>query len=269
MSSTVASTKKKVNKLQRRSAGPLPRSEGSGLTDFSQQDVSDAGSSVHSGFKIHRSRPAGKNASVRGSSNSSSINSSINSCSNSIDSSASSNNGMRVTGLNGVSGVDVPAETNAPLRKVVAPGGLGVDAGGALEMADQTRGPASDDNAGKAGVVSGVVSSESVLTGAHAGPLGRGTCQGGVERADNHQKELDDESMGEHEGKSAAGRVGALLAALPLSKLKIVIGKRNCYKVGVGTTQRHRSSQVFAPNAPTWCLPWDNKRNMFTGALLE
>lgn len=179
VSSTVENTKKKVTKLQRRSAWALSRSEGSGLTDFSEQDTSCDGSG------------------------SSSIDNSARSSIN------NSNNGKSATVLNGISDGDVPAESKAPL--------------GAGAVPEE---PAGDGNTGKKALfvsgTSSAVGSERVLTPDYAVKDGEGK----NERTENQEKVLDDEEgVQEQEGKTAAGRVGAFLAALPLSKFKIVIGK--------------------------------------------
>lgn len=132
--------------------------------------------------------------------------------------------------MNGVSGGDVPAASNAPLGAGAAAGGLSAGAGVAPALTSPTRELAGDSNTGKNKLVvsgtSGAVGSERVLTPSYAGPLASKDGQGGNERTENQEKEIDgSESVQEQEGKTAAGRVGAFLAALPLSKLKIVIGK--------------------------------------------
>ena len=231
----MTSTKESVIKLQRRGASVMTRSQG-GVTDFGQ--IAAEGN-VSFGSRFGRSWSLGRKAPAPGNTGGGDS-SSANDSGGASNKRGSSNNsdGKSIAGLKGVSvfgGGGVPAETN-PLNRgasAAAPGSgsLGVDDSDVVPaFADQNREPASEGNKNNAGetlVVAGAnreITLGSALSQASAGPSALEDGKGSNERNEHHPKKGSDGDVRTQEGKTSAGKIGALLAALPLSKLKIIIG---------------------------------------------
>ena len=212
----MASTKKQVVSLQRRSVEILSRSDGGGVTDFrdgnDQQGAKDgARSGVSSGFRVDRWQRFRDTLSTRGGSSSSS---------NVGGGGGSGGNSRKtVTGMKGVRGGGAPVKPKVPHE-----GGAAVASDSVSNEPNLTPAlaPVSEGDIAKAPVGFGTnraANPEPVMTGAYAGDGGQG--QAGRKEGPG----APDKNAAEQEEKTAAGRVGAFLSALPLSKLKIVIGK--------------------------------------------
>ena len=213
----MASTKKQVVSLQRRSVEILSRSDGGGVTDFSvgngqQSARGGARSGFSSGFRVDRWQRFGATLSTRGGSSGG--------VSNSSSSGGSGSNSRKtISGMKGVRGGGVPVKPKAPHEEGVAVASGSVSSEPCLTPA---LAPVIEGDVSEAPAVFGTKSAanpESVMTRAYAGDGGQG--QAGRKEGPG----APDKNAAEQEERTAAGRVGAFLAALPLSKLKIVIGK--------------------------------------------
>ena len=199
VSSTVASTKQSVIMLQTRSVDMLSRSGAGGVIDFSGQQGDTRG--VRSGFssrsRVSPGRRLGEGAST-------------------FDGGSSSTGGgirnTRIPGLNG----------SLPRGLLFAPRSVSSDAQLTPALA-----PVREGDIEEAPVVSGLnraAYSEPGVARAYLGSAAVGDSHRRSELRDNPGSP-DKKAGPEREETTAAGRIGDVLSALPLSKLKIVIGK--------------------------------------------
>lgn len=128
----------------------------------------------------------------------------------------------RATRFKGViGGGSIPVNSKLPRRLSFAPRSVSNDS-----RLTPTLAPVSESDIEEAPVATGLnraVYSEPGVTPAYAGPMAVGTGQRQSERNDNSGA-LDKKAVPDREEMTAAGRIGEFLSALPLSKLKIVIG---------------------------------------------
>ena len=209
VSSTVANTKQSVVNLQRRSVSILSRSDPGGVTDFTQ---SQAGSRGLSASRLDRSRRVGQKQAAHGDDGS-------------VD---KNNNNNDVIIKTNFSNSGVPSAQKIPHRggAALARGSHSMDASVVPALGDQTPHPTSDSDAGRVLVGSGVkcdTALDPVVSRAY-GETSAGE-DGKEERNDPYPTKESTGDVQGHERKTTAGRIGVFLTALPLSKLKIVIGK--------------------------------------------
>lgn len=215
VSSTVASTKQSVIMLQTRSVDMLSRSSAGGVIDFSDGQHHNA-TGVRSGFSSRSRFSPGKRLGERASTFGGS---------RSASSSSTGGDGIehtRTTRFTGViGGRSIPAKANLPRGLSFAPRSVSNDSRLAPTLA-----PVHESDIEEAPVASGLdraAYSEPGVTPAYAGPTAVGTVQRQSER-DDHSGSLGKKAAQDREETTAAGRIGEFLSALPLSKLKIVIG---------------------------------------------
>lgn len=232
MSSTVASTKQSVIMLQTRSVDILSRSDTGGVIDFSGQHHDSGG--VRSTFspspRFDRFKRVGNetSSSTRGRS----------SFSSSSRGGGSGGNAKMITGLRGARSGSVPDRRSFPYGVSFGPRSISSDAYLTPKLAT-----VSEDDGGEAPVLSGLnrADTEPASDRAHAG-------QPAAERRGRRQSDLNAHPAAERDGPgqhdrnvqpveggqkplpeeekpTAAGRIGEFMSGLPLSKLKIVIGK--------------------------------------------
>ena len=189
----------------------LSRSDAGGVIDFSdQQGARGARSGFSHSPRFHRRRRIGGTVSTPGRSRTSS-------------SSRNGGVGRRITGLNSVRGGGVPVKPNLPHGTSFPPRSLSSDARLAPTLA-----PVNEVDIEDVPVVSGInrtAYSEPGLTPAYTAPAAVGDGQRQNKR--NENPGALDKKVPEREESTAAGRIGAILTALPLSKLKIVIGTQS------------------------------------------
>ena len=211
VSSTVASTKQSVIMLQNRSADMLSRSGAGGVIDFNGEHDNTSG--VRSGFSS-RSRFSPARRLREGASTFSS--------SSSSSSRVGGIGSTRVRVSGGGRGGNVTGNPSLPLGLSFEPRSVSSDARLTPALA-----PVSEVDIEDAPAVSGLdrtVYSEPGVTPAYARPAAVRSGRRQSERQE-HPGILDQTAGPEREETTAAGRVGEFLSALPLSKLKIVIGK--------------------------------------------
>ena len=213
----MANTKQSMIHLQRRSAGIMSRSDRGAVSDFSQ---SSAGPSGSAGSRFDRMRRVGRKTTLPG--NGASIN-------NDGD---NNNKGGTTAGSKSTSGGGVLGVQNAPRggEPVATPGSVGRDSSVAPGAGGRSPESTGRGDAGEAFASSGVnsaIDAGPVLSRAHDGPPvvddGKRSNEQNEHRPEGERKE----DVQELQIKTTAGKIGAFLTWLPLSKLKIVIGKNH------------------------------------------
>lgn len=221
MTSTVANTKNKVSQLHRRNVNRVTHADGCGQIDFTgQNDAKGVRPGFSSSLKVHpwRRRGAG-NTSIR-------VRSNIGCGTRCI---GTDKNGRQVAGQKGTTECSTLRSVAAvPHGRSVAPKGLSSGADKSTTFSGQTQANIAEGLTGESPVGfenKRAVSPEAVVPSAFGGPAvaTRDNVLGKSER-NGAGRTLHENGTGE-EKPSAAVRIGALLSALPLSKLKIVVGK--------------------------------------------
>lgn len=199
--------------LQTRSADMLLRSGAGGVIDFSGSQHGNV-SGVPPGFSSRSRFSPGRRQRASTYAGRSSF------------SSNTGDNGIgrtRITGLKGVRVGSAPVTSDLPRRLSFAPRSVSSDVRLTPALA-----PVSESDIEEAPLGFGLkrtAYSEPGVTPAYVGSAAIGDGQRHTERTEQTGA-LDKKAVPERDETTAAGRIGELLSALPLSKLKIVIGEQ-------------------------------------------